>query len=103
MLHFSAHWRGEDCCVLNLLELRGTERGRGGQKLAIVDMPQGWAPVRNSWSGTRGTDPVEHRRTGFRLCIQFSLLLEKKKNPRPGVLVSAAASVVKCNTCPPGR
>lgn len=51
MLHFSAHWRGEDCCVLNLLELRGTERGRGGQKLAIVDMPRGWAPVRNSWAG----------------------------------------------------
>lgn len=40
MLHFSAHWRGEDCRVPNLLELRGTERGGGGEELAIVECPR---------------------------------------------------------------
>lgn len=40
MPHFSGHWRGEDCHVLNLLELRGTERVGGGQELAIVECPR---------------------------------------------------------------
>lgn len=62
MLHFSAHWRGEDCRVPNLLELRGTERGGGGDELAIVECPRVGLLLETAgpeWN--RRTDPLEHR------------------------------------------